>query len=249
MKLSYLILNVVLVGAGIFAYDTLRSDPQPVTHTAAPLPMRVEASEPAGEEERRDIVLSGTGVEVIQARLDRLAARLDGVERTLRESPRTSAVADSGSVGSGGSGTYVPAYEVPNVGDPDTPTLRPDEVSHFRTLMDAVEKQRRDERFVQMIEGQLDRLEVSLRPDQKQQVVRETIAYRETVRQALQEAAKAGSPEKRMEAIEPIKNQYEARINEIVGGQDAQKIIENMGRYPGMGQFGRGSNVENRLQR
>jgi hypothetical protein len=245
MKSAYLLVNLLVVGAALFAYDTLRSDPLPLPAATSPVLSRVEEA-PAPAEAPRDLVLAGTGIEAIQVRLDRMARRLEELEKAGAERPGR-VVADSTTPYD--SPASLPAYQVPEVGDPDRPLLQPEEVTRFRALLDAVEKQRRDERLTQSVVTSLDRLQLDLRPEQKDAVVRETLAYREGVRMAIQATARSGGADKRMETIQPLRQAYETRIYEIVPNAEAQKIVESIGGYPGMGQFARSGNAPGRPDR
>jgi hypothetical protein len=251
MKLAYILLNICLVGAGIFAYDALKfgdgNAPEPsgdevvIERSEEPRDLREEAPPP--------IVLEGTGMEVLLARVAAQEQRIAELERALRE--RTSVVADAGTDASPGeSGSWRPSggWNDPDAGDPSNPSIDQGELQRFRAYMEAVEQARRDERMQTMVEGQLDRLGVVLSPEQRETVVRQTLDYREKLRDVMTMPRNIENErEERNAAIEEVRQEYSQAIYAAVPAQEAEKIIQGVGRFPGSG--GQGFGGRNRPER
>ena len=244
MKLAYILLNVCLVGAGIFAYDALKfgnGEPGTASDEEAVIE-RAEEPRNLREEAPAPIVLEGTGMEIL---IDRVAAqeqRIAELEKALTE--RTSAVADAGSDTSSGDRDPWPGsagWNPPDIGDPSNPNIDDGELRRFRAYMEAVEVARRNERMQTMVEGQLDRLGVALTPEQRETVVKQTLSYREKLRNVMTTSRRDdGEREARNEAIEAVRQEYSQAIFASVPSSEAEKIIQGVGRFPGSGGAGFG---------
>jgi hypothetical protein len=236
MKPAALLLNVLLVAAGLFVYDSLKKDAEPAGPRDVPeyITRTEPEREPAREPDPPALRLEGLDPSAQLARLSGQISellsrvnRLEAENRTLRASVGSGRPVGEPSNGSG------PVWDVD--GNPDA-DIDPAMLARFRDYMDAVERQKRDERFEEMIQGQFDRIGVNLPDEQRMRAVKATVVFRERVRETLQQQV-GGSDEsrrERLEAMEALRQDYAREINQIAPPSEAQKIIDGMGRYPGM---------------
>ena len=234
MKLVYVILQVALVGAGILIYDQVRTseappvfpdDPIDVARAAEPAPREVEVLPP--------IVLEGTGVEAMSDRLSALERKV--AEARARRS--TEVVPDSG---------YRPP--VPSGVDGRDDRERDPETGHahstediewFRSLKRGADQIERRERYVSMMNRQLNRLELSLTDSQRQSVIDTTISFREKVQQKMRDAqAKSLDRDARQAVLEQLRGEYESTVYSLIPATEAEKVVQSLGRYPGFGARG-----------
>lgn len=244
MKPAYLLVNVLLVGAGLFAYDTLRAErPVPVTE---PVPV-VRAPEPAAEpapEPLPGISLVGMGEEQIFERLDKMAKRLASLETQLKQQGRTRVIADSGD----GAGT--PAYGAPVSLDTlpqdedGNPVFDAQEMAWFRALKEEVDRQVRMERYEDMIGRQIDRMEVSLSDEQREQVIAAAIDFRNSIRDSIRQLGDQPGEttrEAREAAVAEVRENFSQTMYSLVPASDAEILLSQLGGYPGRGDVQRGT--------
>ena len=193
MNLLQLVLTLVLVAGGIFVYDTfVADDPQPVTPDAPPVEVPVTRA-PEPEPEMR-VDLPGAGVDCLVSRIDDLEARL--AESLIEARERR-----PDSVG-GGLGPAPGEFRVEDVEEGEEPEFDERDLAWFRAMKEEVDRRQRQERFEQMISGQLDRTGVELTGEQRQGVVKATLDYRAKIRETYrQEDFRAKTPEVRQQAL------------------------------------------------
>jgi hypothetical protein len=239
---TYLLFTVPLVGGSLFLYDNMRAAPRQVVDEG------IELQAPAPREPARN-----EGAPVLQGdptiQIERLVR--ENVERMLRE--RTGAAAarpeatTSTEVVSGSIPLpEMPSIDVPDGGAFDAPAGKFDEktVSVLRAYMDEIERRQREERNIQMLNGQLDRLGVALTDSQRKSVIDATLASQRQVRAALQ-ALPPGpdNREARNQVVIAGRAQYTKVISDLVPSVEADKIINALGqgwRGPGGVQGGNG---------
>ena len=233
MKLSTVFVQVALVAAGILVYDQVRGSEPAESLGPEPAVVRLEA--PAPEPAPLPVVLEGKGVGVLVEQMGDVNRRVADLEKQMKT--RTVAVADAGyrPTTSDGTGDQTPEEGATYVDeDGNTRKFSDDDVAWFRALKGEVDAIERRERYVEMFDRQLDRLGISLTEEQQKKVVDETISFRTKVRDAGRDAAGKSQDERRV-AMDTLREAYSQTVYSLVPAGDAEKIVESMGRYPGLG--------------
>lgn len=224
--LPFLLMNLVVVGGGIAAYDHLRADdPATMTDVAAIDPVDLAAMEDRIVERLNSAdqpVLRASGVD------PRLTARIEALEKHMG----ARAPVDAGSASPSSSVSEKPAegFAMPALSEGGEVEPSEDEVKRFRKIMEAAERQRRDEREAERLQQMLARLEIDLNPEQQKQLLEAQRGFRrkmgETMRTAFQGG---GGREAAREAMEGLREEYTTTLTKFLSVGDAQKIVENGG--------------------
>jgi hypothetical protein len=193
MKPGALLLTVLLVAAGLWAYDRIASDRGASDRPPSPL-------------------LGAPGSDLDPDVLARFEEYLEAAEAE----------------------GHAPQPSAP-LGAPGS-ALDPALLARFREILDAAEAQRLDERLDAMIQGQFDRLDVNLPEEQRTRAVKAAAAFRRRVRETLQQHAGGSdaSLRERLDALAALRVEFARAIEQIAPPSEAQKIVEGVGRYPGM---------------
>jgi hypothetical protein len=248
----YLLMNILLVGGGIFAYDALKGEP---AHGGSGGSYDY-ASEPIGPS-------AGAGGDIRARNVDR---RLDGLEAALKRietrlaaglAARPSAPRDADPEGGeavdpgGGGSATLPGFSGRDIVDTDNPVFDDETVKTLSAYMDEIARRKNEERQRKRIQAELDRIGVELDEALASRVVDESLAFQERARQLLTSQRFGRDEEGRAErqaAMAGIAEEYKATINRLVPSEQATLIIESrLGR--GMGYFGAGGSGVRRESR
>ena len=224
MKLSYILLNVLLVGGGILIYDTLKGDPQSVSSGVGHYdPLRSDPVEEEDAGESRVVLLDGGGEGILAKRnanrLDELEGQLASLARRAREG--------GGSDGTAGGADVPPiALEAPEVLDGvasgfDEPTLK-----SIEQYVDEINRRKMVERQRNRVEGEVTRLGLELNEAQTAAVVDLTLGYQEKARDLLRQTFSRDDKgrEDRKQAYEQLRQEYTTSLNRLVPATEAEKI-------------------------
>lgn len=235
--LPILLMNVALVGGGIFVYDQMREEGPATTYESS----GADHVEIAGLADRvaalegRTPGLRATGVDA------GILARIEALES--KSAVRAPDAASSGSAGETPSTAGTDGgMAMPTLDDGVEPTA--DEVQRFRKMMEAAERMRREERERDRLLAQLKELEISLNPKQTEQLMSATRDYRSKIgdvwRKSFSGAREPGADREAMreqarQGMETLKEEFAVTINKFIPSGDAQKIVENIARVGGRG--------------
>jgi hypothetical protein len=236
----FLLLQVLVTGAAVFAYDAIRDRNTPT----------VEAPRPADiVRERPEVVqtptLAGTGWSELLRRVEALEAKPSagthvGVIPGITEVPDAS---------SGVTGLPTEAT-APETGDGAAPALTQfdeKQIAKFRLLLDEVEKRRREERQLENFRDLMKRIEVNLTAEQEKGVIAARTAYGEkraemfrTIRTEGRTDGNrtdggrtaAGDRESRQAMAKDLRDEYGRALEAVVPAADAQKILDATARFP-----------------
>ncbi len=244
MKLSYIVLQIALVGAGILVYDQVRGDHEPAAPVIAGLDTpRGQPTSAPEIEVMAPVVLEGKGMDAVVDRLVALEQKVAGLaERTTR------VVGDSGyPAGRPGAPEIAAEGAAERAGDPER-EYEQREIDWFRGLKREADEIERRERYASMINRQLNRADVELSDEQRGRIVDSTIAFRNRMRDEMRQAQERGDDrDARQALIDGIRTEYEQTVYSLLPVGDAEKVIESVGRYSGFGNRRGGS--QDRFQR
>ena len=245
MKLLPLVLtNLLCVGVGIGAYDMIKSDGAAASNDGGDVALldgseleariaALEQSTPNGPAIRGADVPSMTERDVVQL---------------IRKHVNTS----SGDVVTSVDGTTA------SVARPKVEVSADDvQVSAFREMMEKVEAQRREEREAERAKAaeermlkRLDRLELGLNDNQKQEVLAVHRTHRQKMRDTFTKLRESGAGREEFRAaMEPMREELTKSIENIVPGDDAQKVVQALGGGGFRGGFDRGGGNRGRRNR
>ncbi|MDF1702243.1 MAG: hypothetical protein P1V36_13895 [Planctomycetota bacterium] len=224
MKPSYVLLNVVLVAAGLFLYHTLVGAPAP-----APTGGDYSHLEPddLGEIPPGDDtpILLDSGAD--QALSRRNAENIADLKRELAlylAKRRSAGTASDDPLASAG-GTMPALSDLDQV-DEDNPQFDERSLRSLETMLDEINRRKAEARNRTRLEGELTRLGVDLTDEQRGAVVEATVAYQGKARALLQqgwprdEAGRAS----RKEAFGKLRDEYTATLGTLVPAAEAEKI-------------------------
>jgi hypothetical protein len=243
MKLSYIVLQIALVGAGILVYDQVRGGQEPAAPVIAGLdtPRGQPASAPEIEV-MAPVVLEGKGMDAVVDRLVALEQRVAGLTE------RTTVVGDSGYPAGRPAAPEIAAEgTAERAANPESGYAQA-EIDWFRGLKKEADQIERRERYASMINRQLNRADVDLTDEQRGRIVDSTIAFRNRMRDEMRQAQERGDDrDARQTLIDGIRTEYEQTVYSLLPVGDAEKVIESVGRYSGFGSRRVGS--QDRFQR
>lgn len=223
---TYLLFTVPLVGGSLFLYDNLRATPRaPVEEAGLTVPApRGESAPESGPMLQADP----------SAQIERLVR--EALERQQRERP---AVGRPGITVAPGESTPGTLPQVPSIDLPDAPDGTPEgpagtfDEKTLKTLgsyIAEIERREREERLTQMVNGQIDRLGVSLTDAQKKAVVETTLKYQKQVRDALRTLPPGEqNRDARTKAVQDVRDQYSVAIYNIAPAAEAEKLVNALG--------------------
>lgn len=236
-----ILISVLTVSAGLLVYDSVREEPLP----------RVEAPEVYtpildGDEDRDfepEPYLEGYGLDALALRVD----KLERENRALKEALTAAGakVGDDGTI-SPGSISAGSGFEMPVVDegvDADAVAFDEQFLRSFRTALERVESDRREERVVSGLNRQLDRLGVQIDESQRDSVIQSTVDFREKTRSLWRDLPRGSdddSRERRRAEFEKLHDAYSTTIYSLVPTAEAEKIVDGMGRGIGFSARRRG---------
>lgn len=234
MKLGpILLLNALITGAAIFTYDVVKGDAAPADTPTYEMGMTADPAPKTGDDYTPEPSLQGIGDEVWRAKVGKHEAEIASLKELLA---KLTAKGGSSAAASGSDGP-VASLDLPivNEGDED-PEFDEDTLRSLRKMMEQVEQQRRNERVVEGVKRQLDRLGIELSDDQEKGVIDATMGYRTKMGQMWRELPRGNDDEtreKRKEAFDGLREEYSKTVYSLVPAADAEKIVGGMGRSTG----------------
>lgn len=236
-----ILISVLTVSAGLLVYDTVREDPQP--RLAAPEVYTPVLDGDEDGELEPEPYLEGYGIEALSARVDKLAREYQALKQALEAAGAK--VGEDGMLSAGpsrpGDGLELPVVD--EGADGDSVDFDEQFLRSFRTALERVEADRREERVVSGLDRQLDRLGVQLDESQRESVIQSTMNFREKTRSLWQELPRGSdeeSRERRRSAFETLREEYSTTIYSLVPTAEAEKIVDGMGRGIGFSSRRRG---------
>lgn len=223
-----LLLNVLLVGAGIFTYDVIKGDSAPADTPDYEASIGATAPEAGPTDDYTpEPALQGGAETANRGRIEKLENELASMKELLAKLSVKGA--NTAAVGSDGP---VASIDLPVVDEGDeNPEFTDDSLRSLRAMMEKVEQQRRDERIVEGMKRQLDRLGLELSDDQEQAVIKATMDYRNKQRQMWRDLPRGNDDEtreKRREAFESTREEWSKTVYSLVPSGDAEKIVSGM---------------------
>ena len=228
--LPILLLNVAVVGGGLFAYDQLRTEePAPAEPEA---PQTVEL----GDLEARVKALEAQPAPPLQAegldprvakQLEALASRIEALEK--RE-PTETPVVDGNEPQGESTPKPMPSGEEPK-GEPTK-----EEVARFKKLQSAAYRERRLQRIAKRVKSRLASLDLSLTPEQQKQLVAAYADF-EPRRDEIWTEVKQNTPDTTpredwgqiiTDTNARIQREFTERITPFIPAADAETISEGL---------------------
>jgi hypothetical protein len=233
--LAQVFLTAGLVALGLALYDQVLR-PERAAEPATPAATSARAEEPAAPAERpADVpasfpLLEGRGDdywrEAMERRLQAIESRLAAAGKPESDDPaggKPSTQADAPD-------DATPATQETS-GDTDgaTATIRPEELHHFRELLQAVERQRQIEKAVAGIHTFLDKLGVKLTDEERNGVVRTTLEYQAKWREASKTPpADDEQKQQRKDAYQTLFAEYEQALRDQIPTAEADLIMNGI---------------------
>ncbi len=245
MKLSYLLINLVLVGGGIFAYDQLKADDRapgrgggyadPLTADA---PFEGGADQDTPEPLRVETGMRGSHDKAtIRALEDRIAS----LERIISGLPRGGS--DGKPLPAGGK---LPELAATDFIDPDNPAYDEKTIQTIEAYVDEINRRKAEQRQRDRVDGELNRLDLGLTEAQKKGVIDETIRFQAKARDLMRQqwSRDEEGRTQRREAFQNLQDEFKVTINRLVPTEAAEKIsTSRIAR--GMGFYNRAGNARN----
>jgi hypothetical protein len=232
-----LLINLLLTGSALFVYDTVKGDPEPVRAPA--ISMIDSGGEITDVDDSSPVELIGNGGQMALARIKAQEKEIASIKELLAKlqaggSARTVVNED---------GTTSPApmasLDLPDVVGDEKPVYDEQLIKNFRSLWDAAEAQRREERITEGLQRQLDRLGVKLDDTQTKGVIDATKGMREKMRDVFTSMRGRGSDdgarEEMQASMEELRGEYSKTIYSLVPAAEAEKIVEGMSNNRGWG--------------
>ncbi len=254
MKLGpYLLINLLMVGGGIFIYDNLKSDTGSGSDAPVYDPLTAEApsrDEPTPAPEPME--LDGGANDVTNRDNTR---RINSLERTiadLREELRSLKGSNGGGTTTSGNGV-MPSMASSDLVDEENPVFDDGTLSTISAYLDEINRRKNEERQMRRIETELERKDIDLSESQKESVVKETLAYQAKARDLLRKqfSRDEAGREERRQAFQGLQDEYASVIKSLVPEQQADQILDSrLGRGMGFfGNFGGGGNNRGGMRR
>jgi len=236
MKLGpYLLLNVLVVGGGIFLYDTLKGDPvvPSYTHTVTQAP---EAARPSADSPGPVVLDAGDA----DFQAERNRQKLQELEALIR---RMAVPVDSGGGSTGAAGGTVPALEMDAVEPGENAVFDEKTLTTLKAYMDEIRRRDEEQRRKDRVNEELNRLDLRLSDSQRDAVVSATLSYQDKARDVMRGTYtrdEAGQSERRT-ALETLREEYAVTIRSLVPNAEAEKITSSGRLGRAFGFFARGA--------
>lgn len=215
-------LQAALVAAGIFVYDTVRGGGGATEGTPGLVVSGTPGVAP-GPGEPAVTGLAGRGdlsrFVSLEARMGAIEGRMTGLEtifRALTEQFEGVTHGAGGLLGTRG-------VEAASRGEFDEPTI-----AALRVHLDEVKRRERLEQRQDMFRDDLRRAEVDLPPERLESVVNALVAYQDDALELIRGAeglGLRGAREERQGQFEVLRERFRQKIREMVGGEEAEKIL------------------------
>lgn len=224
MKLLPLVLtNLLCVGVGIGAYDLIKSDGSAVSNNGGDVSL-IDGSELAA---RVAALESSSPNGPLLTGPDAPTMSENDVLTLIRKHAK-----NTGGEVSSGDGTTV-AVTRPKV------EIKAEDyqVEAFRGMMEKVEAQRRTEReeerakaSLDRLSKRLDRLELGLNDNQKQEIMKIHEGHRAKMRDTFTKLRESGAGREEFRAaIDPLREELTKSVENVVPGNDAAKVVQALG--------------------
>jgi len=229
MKLGpYLLINLVLVGGGLFLYDSLKGDQAPRTIESSEYDsLQADDVGEAPFERQAPVMLSGGGNDVLARRVEQLEQTVADLRGLLASSQATS---PSSATTGGPAPTELPALASRDLLDEERPSYDEATLSSLRSYMDEITRRKNEERQRNRVTAELERQGLNLSEEQTKAVVDQTLLHQTKARDLLRQG---GWPrdekgrEDRREAFKDLQGQYSSAIRTLVPSADAEKILNS----------------------
>jgi hypothetical protein len=236
MKIALLIgLNVLVVGAGILAYDVLRGETTTPEERARETARIDDVLERLDVIERRlDGVERGDGDRRLSTRLLQLEGRIGALESGRRVAEATAAATpeDVDAAAAMAAAAAAPPADAPV--DADAPLADP-EIERVKKALQEVEAQREQERAAEMADGLAARLGLSLTDDQRKRLGTELSAFRDRARDTFRNARGAGmTREDALATFDELRGELTTKLEDFLPVSDAKAITDEIGNGPRM---------------
>ncbi|MFV1959051.1 MAG: hypothetical protein ACC662_06520 [Planctomycetota bacterium] len=239
-----ILLTVVLVAAGLLVYHALVGPPAPCAGDGA-----FRASQPAKAgnpvppaREARDAsapfpaFLQGTGDDLWRDRMDERLAALEARAAVEGAAPGAGNPAGPGEGGDADAPASGEAVE----GD-RSPQARRERLQRFRTMLEAVERQRRIERAAAQIKQFFGTLDLSLTEAQERDVIGVTLDYQNRWRQRSRKPVKTEEEkQQRREEYEALFGEYERALLDVAPAPEVDRMLVAIRQASAPGSRGRG---------
>jgi hypothetical protein len=224
MKPSYLLLNVVLIAAGLFVYHTVVGAPE-----GAPSAYDHLESDHLGDlpaDRAPDPILLDSGADAALARnnANRIAT-LEGLLAVLKgRTGEGEAAADPAFASTGGSA--MPSLSSGDLVDVEDPVFDERTLKSLAVYLDEINRRKMEARNKTRLENELTRLGVDLSDNQRESVVDATMAYQQKTRDLLKQgwSKDDAGKEQRKKAFGGLKDEYVTTLNTLVPAVEAEKI-------------------------
>ncbi len=238
-----LLINLLLTGSALFVYDTVKSDSEPTqTHTTTMIDGDGEVTD---VDDSAPVELIGNGGQMALARLkaqEKEIASIKTLLAKLQAGGKSAPVFNE----DGTPAAPMASIDLPDVVGDEKPVYDDQLIKNFRSLWDAADAQRREERITEGIQRQLDRLGVSLDETQTKGVIDATKGLRDKMRQVFTSMRGRGSDdgarEEMQAGMEELRGEYSKTIYSLVPAAEAEKIVEGMSSNRGFGRSSFGGN-------
>ena len=239
MKLSYLLINVLLVGGGIVINDLMKSPERAPAAQDVYDPLRADDSATPEPTPRDGAPMTSGGMRgsADKANLRALEDRIASLERTLSRLPRGDGSGDERPLPTGGK---LPELAATDFIDPVNPSYDEKTIQTLAAYVDEINRRKQLERQRERVDGELTRLGLELPEDQKRTVVDETLKFQDKSRDLLRQnwARDAAGAEALRQAFQGLQEEYVTTIKRLVPADAAEKITTSriargMGFYAG----------------
>ena len=232
MKIAALLgLNLLVVGAGILAYDVVRGDD--TAESAAVSAQFDDLNDRLdGLESRFDLLDRGGSERKLSNRMLQFEDRIGALE--ARRSMTTANVAEASDEADGTAAAVASALAAghPIAGDQSLAQTEID-VERVKAALKEVERQRDVERATRMADGLAERLGLSLTEDQRKRLGTELSDFRETARDTMRSTRESGGGrEEMMAAFDELRSGLTTQLEEFLPASDAKSITDEIANGP-----------------
>jgi hypothetical protein len=229
MKPSYLVLNVVLIAAGLFIYHTVVGG-----QDAGSTPYEQLEGDDLGylpaERDDSPIVLDSGADGALSRRNAEKIVTLEGLIAILKGRAGEGSdvrTADKPFASTGGSS--LPTLSSGDMVDEENPVFDEQTLKSLEVYLDEINRRKTEARNKTRLENELTRLGVDLSDDQRESVVDVTMAFQTKTRDLMRKGwpKDEGGREARKTAVGKLKEEYVASVSLLVPASEAEKITSS----------------------